>query len=147
MLECLQPNLPLIDEVGFTKLLIFGYTALIRISSLHGDHRRAMRCYDLIAHVGVHWGAPYKRYQALVVSGRIAYLLQAGRLNEALDHALINEINVDADTISLPSVWERIPCRNALTWARLQIATGQPKITLPVSAQVHQLTTESRWEK
>lgn len=144
-LECLQPNLPLIGEVGFTKLLIFGYTALARISGLHGDHRGAMRCYDLIADVGARWGAPYKRHQALVVGGRIAYLLQAGRLNEALDHALINEIDVDADTISLPSVWERIPCRNALTWARLQIATGRPEITLPILARVRQLATESRW--
>ena len=144
-LECLQPNLPLIGEVGFTKLLVFGYTALARISGLHGDHRAAMRCYDLIAAVGARWGAPYERHQALVVGGRIAYLLQAGRLNEALDHALVNEIDVDADTLSLPLEWERLPCRNALTWARLQIATGRPEVTLPVLAQLRQLATESRW--
>jgi LuxR family maltose regulon positive regulatory protein len=79
------------------------------------------------------------------VGGRIAYLLQAGRLNEALDHALINEIDVDADTLLLPSQWERLPCRNALSWARLQIATGRPEVTLPVLAQLRQLATESRW--
>jgi len=144
-MACLQPNLPLIGEVGFTKLLVFGYTALARISGLHGDHRAAMRCYDLIAAVGARWGAPYERHQALVVGGRIAYLLQAGRLNEALDHALINDIDVDADTLSLPSQWERLPCRNALTWARLQIATGRPEVTLPVLAQLRHLATESRW--
>ena len=144
-MECLQPNLPLIGEVGFTKLLVFGYTALARISGLHGDHRAAMRCYDLIAAVGARWGAPYERHQALVVGGRIAYLLQAERLNEALDHALINDIDVDADTLCLPSQWERLPCRNALTWARLQIATGRPEVTLPVLAQLRQLATESRW--
>jgi len=144
-LECLQPNLPLIGEVGFTKLLVFGYTALARISGLRGDHRAAMRCYDLIAAVGARWGTPYERHQALVVGGRIAYLLQVGRLNEALDHALINEIDVDADTLSLPSQWERLPCRNALTWARLQIATGRPEVTLPVLAQLRQLAIESHW--
>ncbi len=144
-LECLQPNLPLIGEVGFTKLLVFGYTALARISGLHGDHRAAMRCYDLIAAVGARWGAPYERHQALVVSARIAYLLQAERLNEALDHALINDIDVDAYTLSLPTEWERKPCRNALTWARLQIATGRPEVTLPVLAELRKLATESRW--
>jgi LuxR family maltose regulon positive regulatory protein len=144
-LECLRPNLPLIGEVGFTKLLVYGYTALARISGLHGDHRAAMRCYDLIAAVGARWGTPYERHQALAVGGRIAYLLQAGRLNEALDHALINEIDVDADTLLLPSQWERLPCRNALSWARLQIATGRPEVTLPVLAQLRQLATESRW--
>jgi len=144
-LECLQPNLPLIGEVGFTKLLVFGYTALARISGLHGDHRAAMRCYDLIAAVGARWGTPYERHQALVVGGRIAYLLQAERLNEALDHALINDIDVDADTLSLPAQWERLPCRNALTWARLQIATGRPEVTLPVLAQLRRLATEARW--
>ncbi|MFT6991963.1 MAG: LuxR family maltose regulon positive regulatory protein, partial [Paraglaciecola sp.] len=144
-LECLRPNLPLIGEVGFTKLLVYGYTALARISGLHGDHRAAMRCYDLIAAVGARWGAPYERHQALAVGGRIAYLLQAGRLNEALDHALINEIDVDADTLLLPSQWERLPCRNALSWARLQIATGRPEVTLSVLAQLRQLATESRW--
>ncbi|MBU2924898.1 LuxR C-terminal-related transcriptional regulator [Colwellia sp. 4_MG-2023] len=144
-LECLQPNLPLIGEVGFTKLLVFGYTALARISGLHGDHRAAMRCYDLIAAVGARWGAPYERHQALVVGARIAYLLQAERLNEALDHALINDIDVDADTLSLPAEWARKPCRNALTWARLQIATGRPEVTLPVLAELRKLATESRW--
>jgi LuxR family maltose regulon positive regulatory protein len=144
-LECLQPNLPLIGEVGFTKLLVFGYTALARISGLHGDHRAAMRCYDLIAAVGARWGAPYERHQALVVGARIAYLLQAERLNEALDHALINDIDVDAYTLSLPAEWERKPCRNALTWARLQIATGRPEVTLPVLAELRKLATESRW--
>jgi len=52
---------------------------------------------------------------------------------------------VDADTLSLPAQWERLPCRNALTWARLQIATGRPEVTLPVLAQLRRLATEARW--
>ena len=143
-LECLQPNLPLIGEVGFTKLLVFGYTALARISGLRGDHRAAMRCYDLIADIGARWGTPYERHRSLVEGGRIAYLLQSDRLNEAIDHALSNEIDVDAETWPLPKQWERISCRQALTWARLQIAIGRPENTLPVLAQLRQLATESR---
>lgn len=143
-LECLRPNLPLIGEVGFTKLLVFGYTALARISGLRGDHRAAMRCYDLIADVGARWGTPYERHRSLVEGGRIAYLLQSDRLNEAIDHALSNEIDVDADTWVLPSQWERVACRKALTWARLQIATGRSDNTLPVLSQLRELATESR---
>ena len=52
---------------------------------------------------------------------------------------------MDADTLSLPLQWERLPCRNALTWARLQIATGRPEVTLPVLAQLRQLATDARW--
>ena len=143
-LECLQPNLPLIGEVGFTKLLVFGYTALARISGLRGDHRAAMRCYDLIADVGARWGTPYERHRSLVEGGRIAYLLQSERINEAIDHALSNEIDVDAETWVLPDRWERVSCRQALTWARLQIATGRSDNTLPVLAQLRRLATESR---
>ena len=143
-LQRLQPNLPLISEVGFTKLLVFGYTALARISGLRGDHRAAMRCYDLIAALGARWGTPYERHRSLVEGGRIAYLLQAGRLNEAIDHALSNGIDVDADTLSIPSQWERVACRKALTWARLQIATGRPEVTLPVLARLRELATKSR---
>lgn len=143
-LECLRPNLPLIGEVGFTKLLVFGYTALARISGLRGDHRAAMRCYDLIADIGARWGTPYERHRSLVEGGRIAYLLQSGRLNEAIDHALSNEIDVDADTWVLPSQWERVSCRKALTWARLQIATGRSDNTLPVLSRLRELATESR---
>lgn len=143
-LECLRPNLPLISEVGFTKLLVFGYTALARISGLHGDHRAAMRCYDLIADIGARWGTPYERHRSLVEGGRIAYLLQSDRLNEAIDHALSNEIDVDAETWVLPSQWERVSCRKALTWARLQIATGRGNNTLPVLAKLRELATESR---
>ncbi len=143
-LECLRPNLPLIGEVGFTKLLVFGYTALARISGLRGDHRAAMRCYDLIADVGARWGTPYERHRSLVEGGRIAYLLQSERLNEAIDHALSNEIDVDADSWVLPAQWERVSCRKALTWARLQIALGRPDNTLPVLAELRQLATESR---
>jgi ATP/maltotriose-dependent transcriptional regulator MalT len=143
-LECLQPNLPLIGEVGFTKLLVFGYTALARISGLRGDHRAAMRCYDLIADVGARWGTPYERHRSLVEGGRIAYLLQADRLNEAIDHALSNEIDVDAETWVRPKQWERVSCRQALTWARLQIAIGRPENTLPVLAELRQMATESR---
>lgn len=143
-LECLRPNLPLIGEVGFTKLLVFGYTALARISGIRGDHRAAMRCYDLIADIGARWGAPYERHRSLVEGGRIAYLLQSDRLNEAIDHALSNEIDVDAGTWILPSQWERVSCRKALTWARLQIATGRGNNTLPVLAQLRELATESR---
>lgn len=143
-LECLRPNLPLIGEVGFTKLLVFGYTALARISGLRGDHRAAMRCYDLIADVGARWGTPYDRHRSLVEGGRIAYLLQSERINEAIDHALSNEIDVDAETWVLPSQWERVSCRQALTWARLQIAIGRPENTLPVLAELRQLATESR---
>ncbi len=143
-LECLQPNLPLIGEVGFTKLLVFGYTALARISGLRGDHRAAMRCYDLIADVGARWGTPYERHRSLVEGGRIAYLLQSDRINEAIDHALSNEIDVDAETWVLPNQWERVSCRQALTWARLQIAIGRPDNTLPVLAQLRRLATESR---
>ena len=143
-LECLRPNLPLIGEVGFTKLLVFGYTALARISGLRGDHRAAMRCYDLIADVGARWGTPYERHRSLVEGGRIAYLLQANRLNEAIDHALSNGIDVDAESALLPSQWERVACRKALTWARLQIATGRAENTLPVLARLRELATESR---
>ncbi len=143
-LECLRPNLPLIGEVGFTKLLVFGYTALARISGLRGDHRAAMRCYDLIADVGARWGTPYERHRSLVEGGRIAYLLQSERINEAIDHALSNEIDVDAETWELPKQWERVSCRQALTWARLQIALGRPNNTLPVLAQLRQLALDSR---
>ena len=143
-LECLQPNLPLIGEVGFTKLLVFGYTALARISGLRGDHRAAMRCYDLIADIGARWGTPYERHRSLVEGGRIAYLLQSDRLNEAIDHALSNDIDVDAETWPLPAQWERVSCRKALTWARLQVAINRPENTLPVLARLRQLATESR---
>jgi len=143
-LECLRPNLPLIGEVGFTKLLVFGYTALARISGLRGDHRAAMRCYDLIADIGARWGAPYERHRSLVEGGRIAYLLQSDRLNEAIDHALSNDIDVDAESWPLPAQWERVSCRKALTWARLQIATNRPENTLPVLAELRRLATESR---
>jgi LuxR family maltose regulon positive regulatory protein len=143
-LECLQPNLPLIGEVGFTKLLVFGYTALARICGLRGDHRAAMRCYDLIADIGARWGTPYERHRSLVEGGRIAYLLQSDRLNEAIDHALSNDIDVDAETWPLPTQWERVSCRQALTWARLQIATNRPENTLPILARLRQLATESR---
>jgi LuxR family maltose regulon positive regulatory protein len=143
-LECLRPNLPLIGEVGFTKLLVFGYTALARISGLRGDHRAAMRCYDLIADVGARWGTPYDRHRSLVEGGRIAYLLQSERINEAIDHALSSDIDVDAETWPLPEQWERVSCRQALTWARLQIAIGRPESTLPVLAELRQLATESR---
>lgn len=145
-LECLQPNLPLIREVGFKKLLVFGYTALARISGLRGDHRAAMRCYDLIGEAGNRSGANYEQHnQSLVEGGRIAYLIQAGRLNEAIDHALSSDIDVDADTVSLPSQWDRITCRDALTWSRLQIATGRPEVTLPVLEQLRKLAIEARW--
>jgi LuxR family maltose regulon positive regulatory protein len=140
----LQPNLPLIGEVGFTKLLVFGYTALARISGLRGDHRAAMRCYDLIGDIGARWGTPYERHRSLVEGGRIAYLLQSDRLNEAIDHALSNDIDVDAVTWPLPQQWERVSCRKALTWARLQIATNRAENTLPVLAKLRQLATESR---
>ena len=143
-LELLQPNLPLIGEVGFTKLLVFGYTALARISGLRGDHRAAMRCYDLISALGARWGTPYERHRSLVEGGRIAYLLQSGRLNEAIDHAVSSGIDVDADSLPIPSEWERVACRRALTWARLQIATGRPQVTLPVLARLRELATRSR---
>ncbi len=143
-LECLQPNLPLIGEVGFTKLLVFGYTALARISGLRGDHRAAMRCYDLISSVGARKGTPYERHRSLVEGGRIAYLLQTERLNEAIDYALNSDIEVDAETCELPQQWERVACRSALTWARLQIATGRASNTLPVLARLRQLARESR---
>lgn len=143
-LDCLRPNLPLIGEVGFTKLLVFGYTALARISGLRGDHRAAMRCYDLIADIGARWGTPYERHRSLVEGGRIAYLLQSDRLNEAIDHALSNDIDVDSETWVLPKQWERVACRKALTWARLQIALGRPGSTLSVLADLRQLATESR---
>ncbi len=143
-LERLQPNLPLIGEVGFTKLLVFGYTALARISGLRGDHRAAMRCYDLTAALGARWGTPYERHRSLVEGGRIAYLLQSGRLNEAIDHAVSSGIDVDADTVPIPSEWERVACRKALTWARLQIATGRPEVTLSVLARLRELATGSR---
>lgn len=143
-LDCLQPNLPLIGEVGFTKLLVFGYTALARICGVRGDHRAAMRCFDFIAAIGARWGTPYERHRSLVEGGRIAYLLQSGRLNEAIDHALSNDIDVDAETWPLPAQWERVSCRKALTWARLQIAINRPENTLPILARLRQLATESR---
>lgn len=143
-LERLQPNLPLIGEVGFTKLLVFGYMALARISALRGDHRAAMRCYDLISAAGARKGTPYERHRSLVEGGRIAYLLQSGRLNEAIDYALSADIDVDAETWALPPQWERVSCRMALTWARLQIATGRAENTLPVLARLRELATEAR---
>jgi LuxR family maltose regulon positive regulatory protein len=103
-----------------------------------------MRCYDLIADIGARWGAPYERHRSLVEGGRIAYLLQSERLNEAIDHALSNDIDVDAETWPLPEQWERVSCRQALTWARLQIAVNRPENTLPVLARLRQLATESR---
>ncbi|MEX2496114.1 MAG: LuxR C-terminal-related transcriptional regulator [Woeseia sp.] len=143
-LERLQPNLPLIGEVGFTKLLVFGYTALARISGLRGDHRAAMRCYDLTAALGARWGTPYERHRSLVEGSRITYLLQSGRLNEAIDHAISNGIDVDADYMWIPPEWERVACRKALTWARLQISTGRPEVTIPTLARLRDLAAQSR---
>jgi LuxR family maltose regulon positive regulatory protein len=37
-----------------------------------------------------------------------------------------------------------VSCRQALTWARLQIAIGRPENTLPVLAELRQLATQSR---